>query len=359
MSLSIVIPTLNEQAHLGALLSQLRQQKKVALQIIVADGGSRDNTLHIAEQYDCIVCQCESGRAKQMNSGAKLAEGTFILFLHADSQFKDELVLYKAIQALDSQIAKESSSSIAGHFALRFLADKKEHRSAYHYYEGKTELNRTNTTNGDQGFLMLRAFFEELGGFDEGLPYLEDQKLAERIRKNGQWITLPGIVYSSARRFEEEGLARRMILSMIIMGLHDIGFEAFFREAPQLYRQQKQTGQLEIVPIFRLIDRLCLEAGLKETIINWYRVGAYSRDNTWQAFFLIDVILSRLLQRKIRSCLWAYDRVFEPLWNHALGNAIVACIMFSAINLLRVRYEIQWWREKKQPSLLSSLFQNR
>ncbi|MFT5173708.1 MAG: glycosyltransferase involved in cell wall biosynthesis, partial [Gammaproteobacteria bacterium] len=71
--LSIIIPSLNEESQLPALLTQLHRQTAVQLDIIVADGGSRDETETIAREFGTNFVSCGSGRGRQMNMGADCA----------------------------------------------------------------------------------------------------------------------------------------------------------------------------------------------------------------------------------------------------------------------------------------------
>ena len=85
-SLSIIIPTLNEEKCLGRTLSSLNLLKPSPMEIIVVDGGSKDETVNIAKNYDItLITSATKGRAIQMNDGAKLAKGDYLCFVHADT----------------------------------------------------------------------------------------------------------------------------------------------------------------------------------------------------------------------------------------------------------------------------------
>lgn len=325
--LSIIIPTLNEAEHLPALLDDLRQQQNISLEIIVGDGGSSDTTRSIAESFGVVFVTTKRGRGAQMNAATLQASGEHLLFLHADSRIDDTNLLNNAVGAL---MAKQSDHDrIAGHFRLRFMRTIERNAMAYRYAEEKTAFNRINTTNGDQGLLISREFFRYLGGYDESLPFLEDQRIAEKIRSEGKWNTLPGYLITSARRFEAEGFHRRYILMSMIMGLHTIGANEFFVRAPGVYKTQPETGKLLLSPFFYLIWRLMRERwGVDGSIRAFYHLGRYIRQNSWQMFFYIDVLMRKILGAGRYPFLKFHDRIFAQFTNFKVCNAFVGLCCF-------------------------------
>ena len=189
-------------------------------------------------------------------------------------------------------------------------------------------MNRVNTTNGDQGFLLSREFFRQLGGFDESLPFLEDQGLAEKIRAKGRWFTLPGTLQTSARRFESEGFHRRYILMSMMMGLYSIGEKDFFVRAPGVYRRQGETGRLCLSPFFRLIRTMISEWGISGSIRIFYRLGRYIRLHSWQMFFFIDVCLRSRLGAGRYPFLAFHDRILAPVTSFNLFDALTGLLCF-------------------------------
>lgn len=324
--LSIIIPTLNEAETLPFLLADLNRQQDIIIEIIIADGGSIDATRQIAAQLGAGFVQSEQGRGTQMNAAAKAATGKYLLFLHADSRIDDSCLLFNAVRFLQHH---QGETPLAGHFPLRFIRTMKRNNLAYRFAEEKTALNRVNTTNGDQGLLLSMAFFRRLGGFDESLPFLEDQRIAEKIRAQGRWLTLPGHLKTSARRFEAEGFHRRYILMSIMMGLHSIGEAGFFRQAPGVYRTQQETGRLLLAPFLSLLWRMILkEWGFRGTLCTFYRIGRYIRQNSWQLFFFCDVCLRSLLGKGSYPFLRFHDRFFAPCTDFAICNALVGAVSF-------------------------------
>ncbi|MDO9079875.1 MAG: TIGR04283 family arsenosugar biosynthesis glycosyltransferase [Desulfuromonadales bacterium] len=324
--LSIIIPTRNEAEQLPALLADLRRQQGVTLEIIVADGGSNDGTLAVVESFGVHALSTRPGRGAQMNAAAQRATSGTLLFLHADSRLDPPDLLHRALQALHA--AGQEGEQIAGHFPLRFIRTTAGNNLAYRYLEAKSALNRDNTTNGDQGFLLRRDFFNQLGGFSEDLPFLEDQGLAEKIRAQGRWITLPGELKTSARRFESEGFHRRYLLMSLMMGLYSIGEKDFFLRAPGVYKLQEETGKLCLSPIFHLNRTMLSEWGLAGTIRIFYRLGRYIRPNSWQLFFFLDVCLRPLPGRGRTPFLNFHDRIFAPLTNFRLFNVLAGLLCF-------------------------------
>ena len=318
IELSVIVPALDEAEVLPDLLADLHGQQGVRLEVLVADGGSFDATATLAAAAGARVIAAPRGRGAQMNAAARLARGPMLLFLHADSRLPDPHLLAGALHALET--AGREGTPVAGHFPLCFDRRTDRNRLGYRYLEEKSTLNREQTINGDQGLLLAAPFFARLGGFDESLPFLEDQRIAARIRACGRWLTLPGRLHTSARRFEAEGFHRRYLLMGLIMTMHSLGREEFFAQAPQVYRVQRQTGRLLLSPYFRLLRSLARHHwGLRGTGTTVLRLGGYLRVNLWQLFFFGDVLLRPLLgpgrspllglHERLRARLPARDRV--------------------------------------------------
>jgi hypothetical protein len=242
-----------------------------------------------------------------------------LLFLHADSRLPDPHLLARALRALEG--ASRTDANVAGHFPLCFDRRTDRNRLGYRYLEEKSTLNREQTINGDQGLLLAAPFFARLGGFDEGLPFLEDQRIAARIRRCGRWLTLPGRLHTSARRFETEGFHRRYLLMGLIMTMHSLGCEEFFAQAPGVYRVQRETGRVQLSPYCRLLRSLARHHwGLRTTGAILLRLGGYLRANLWQLFFFGDVLLNPWLGPGRSPLLGLHDRLCA--WLPARGRAV-------------------------------------
>jgi rSAM/selenodomain-associated transferase 2 len=325
--LAVVIPTLNEAAALPALLADLRAQQGVALQLVVADGGSNDGTRELAAQAGAEVVAAPRGRGAQMNAGARAARAPLLLFLHADSRFESNTQLREALEALQSRghgPLPQGPLPQAGHWPLRFARAQPGHDLFYRHLEAKTTLNRPGTVNGDQGLLIHADWLRELGGFDERLPFLEDARIAARIFEAGRFTVLPGRLTTSARRFEAEGTMRRYTLMALLMGLHAAGADELLANWPGLYATQDATGRLRLGPHLAYVRRALRAAGWKRAVETLWRAGRYSRQNAWQPFFWCDVAL----RRERRPWLRFHDRFLRPVTDNvvfdALGTILIA-----------------------------------
>ncbi len=85
MSVSIIVPVLNEAPLLRSFLAHLRERAAGA-EIIVADGGSSDGTVELARGSCDQLVVSERNRAIQMNAGARAAHGDILWFVHVDAE---------------------------------------------------------------------------------------------------------------------------------------------------------------------------------------------------------------------------------------------------------------------------------
>lgn len=341
--LSIIIPTLNEARTLPHLLMDIARQRDLDAEILIADGGSTDNTLQIARDQGLRLVQTDAGRGRQMNAAARQAQGSYLLFIHADSRLGTPYQLHRALNLLRD--TDGPGHRTAGHFPIRF--DIAHPALAYRYMSAKSALNRRHCQNGDQGLLLHRAFFDHLGGFDESLPFFEDFHIAERIHTRGHWITLPGVLRTSPRRFKSEGLGRRYLLMGLMVTAEAAQIPQFLREAPAVYPHQAGSQRLLMTPYFRLFADIARRRGLRGSWQALLRIGRLSRLHWWQCFFWLDVTLGL----KRRPCLRVYDRIIYPLTAHRLGDTMSGLLAWVVgMWLLRPYFRFQERADLKPPT---------
>ena len=200
--LSVVMPALNEAQGITAALTALAPLVLRGAQIIVADGGSSDNTVALAQAGGAAVIGSPPGRALQMNAGAQQASGELLLFLHADTLLPDQADALIA-QALtgSSRVWGRFDVTISGRSALlRVIAACMNLRSRW-----------TGIATGDQAIFMTRAAFEAVDGFPTQ-PLMEDIEISKRLLRLSRPACLRARVLTSGRRWEVRGVWRTVLL---------------------------------------------------------------------------------------------------------------------------------------------------
>jgi rSAM/selenodomain-associated transferase 2 len=293
--LSIIVPLLNEADMLPSLFATLVAQRGVRFELVLCDGGSHDDTLRRASEladasrFRVKIAEAPRGRGRQMNAGAVAAGADILLFLHADSVFDTNDALARSVSALRTGVAASGFDAVAGRFALSFRRQNAEPSLAYLFYEAKARLNRSDCIRGDQGFMLSRAFFRLLGGFDEQMPYLEDLRFVDSVASKGSWLLFPAGISTSARRFETEGLLERQVVNAIIVNCLIAGWPEFFSDLAGLYRFNSETGRLSLFPILDGIRKLLARQSTAWRRSFWNSTGHHVAANAWQPFFWLDV----------------------------------------------------------------------
>jgi rSAM/selenodomain-associated transferase 2 len=294
-SLSVVIPTLDEAETLPRLLQQLARQQGLHLQIVVADGGSQDQTLELARAHGAVRASTPRGRGAQMNAGRRHCSAPWLCFLHADSSVDDPHLLHRALETLrQARQDAQEQVPIAGHFPLRFDSTLEGGRRRFAFLEAKSRSNRRYTINGDQGLLIAASDFDRLGGFDDALPFMEDQRFSESLLgSGGRWLLLPGVLGTSARRFEREGASRRLLLMALMMLAEHGRVPGFLETAPDLYRAQREAEVLELAPFLQQFAHCIAALPWRERIATSARMARFAAANAWQLRTLAELTISR------------------------------------------------------------------
>lgn len=192
---SIVVPTVDEAATVGATLDAIGRLAG-AVEVIVVDAGSSDATVAVARSRGARVLCSERGRGAQMRAGAAEARGDVLWFLHADTRPPPDGV--EAIRA-----ALERDGAVAGSFEIVFDGDRAAAKFLTWLYP---RLRLIGLRYGDSGIFVRRDAYEAVGGF-KPYPIFEDLDLLSRLRRRGPIVLARGAVVSSSRRFEGRSFA--------------------------------------------------------------------------------------------------------------------------------------------------------
>ncbi|TLY17014.1 MAG: glycosyltransferase [Nitrospirae bacterium] len=218
MTITVVIPTLNEEAVLPRTLSLTAGLGFD--EMIVVDGGSHDRTREIVtalrvtrDASPVTLLTAPPGRAKQMNAGGTSSKGDVLLFLHADTSLPSD-----ARQAVER--ALEDPACVGGRFDLRFERD-----SGLGWLISRMMNLRSRWTGiatGDQAIFVRRSVFEQLGGYSD-LPIMEDVDFTRRLKRTGLIAALQSKVTTSYRRWDTRGPLRTILLMWTLRFLYWIG----------------------------------------------------------------------------------------------------------------------------------------
>ncbi|MEM0964705.1 MAG: TIGR04283 family arsenosugar biosynthesis glycosyltransferase [Verrucomicrobiota bacterium] len=204
--LAIVIPTLNEAANIPFTLASVREGWADA-EVVVADGGSTDDTGDLASAFGAKVCRdLPKSRGSQLRAGAREAgDVDWLLFLHADTRL-DEAAVEAAKAYMTSANARLAMFQLRFDDASRFLR----------FSAWWTRFDSVFTRFGDQGILVTRSAYEALGGF-RAIPLFEDVDLLRRARKTRPIDVLPASVTTSSRRFRTHGIWRQQLHNAVLL----------------------------------------------------------------------------------------------------------------------------------------------
>ena len=202
MKLSIIVPLLNEAQALPELLERLLPFVRGGSEVILADGGSEDASVAIAEGAGFTVVKASRGRARQMNAGATGATGQVFLFLHADTQLPvDAHACIEQALANGRHVWGRFDVRISGRpFMLRVVGCLMNLRSRV-----------SGIATGDQALFVTRTAFDSVGQFPDQ-PLMEDIELSKRLRSLSWPACIRQRVTTSGRRWETRGVWRTILL---------------------------------------------------------------------------------------------------------------------------------------------------
>ncbi len=213
--LSVVIASFNAADTIGATLASLSEATAaMSTEIVVADGGSTDSTIAIAQGAGAIVLPSAKGRGRQLGAGAKAARGRWLLFLHADT------VLEPFWSTTATTFMRVRSNLLrAGYF--RLVLDDKARGARRVERLANWRARNLGLPYGDQGLLMSRTLHDSLGGFSD-IPLMEDVDIVRRIGRE-KLVELPATATTSAERYKRDGYTVRPLRNVSLLCLYFMG----------------------------------------------------------------------------------------------------------------------------------------
>jgi rSAM/selenodomain-associated transferase 2 len=225
MSISIIIPTLNEEKQIGDLIQYLRNDPSFSnvSEILVVDGNSEDRTRSVARYHGVrVLVSPIRNRGKQMNLGATYARGSILYFLHADTYPPSGFA-----NKINDAVA---NGSRCGCFRLRF-------NWSHWFLKANSWFTRFNFRAfrfGDQSLFVERQLFSSINGYRENMKLFEDQDIVSRLKQACSFEVLPGYVVTSARKYRKNGPYRLQLVYFLLFVMFTLGFSQ--KSLEQTYR---------------------------------------------------------------------------------------------------------------------------
>lgn len=217
MRLSIIIPALNAANTLPLTLSALATTpgagQTAKVEIIVADGGSTDATVEIAEEARAVVVRAPRGRGHQLAAGALAASGEWLLFLHADTRPDPGWH-----EQVESFAGATDNMMRAGYFRFALDSTAPQARALERRVAWRARV--LGLPYGDQGLLMSRRLYEIVGGY-KSIPLMEDVDLVRRVgRQRLRAISVDFV--TDASKFSGQWRLRSL-RNLTVLGLYFLG----------------------------------------------------------------------------------------------------------------------------------------
>ena len=225
MLLSIIIPVLNEAERVGSLVRYLLENGGSAVaEILVVDGGSKDDTVRLAGETGATVLPCSvCSRAAQMNTGARAAKGDVLYFVHADT-------------LPPKTFAADIEAGLATGYAMGCYRYKFD--SPHFLLKINAFFNRFHflwCQGGDKTFYIRREIFFELGAYDEHYTIMEEYDFLRRAMPRYPLLIIPKYAIASSRKYIQNGWFRVQYANAVVFRMFRRGAEP--AEMKRVYRQ--------------------------------------------------------------------------------------------------------------------------
>ena len=237
---SVVIPTFNEEHYIESLLEEIHYQRKKLpydVEIIIVDGQSDDKTVEICNKFNTEIISSTRGRGIQLKRGGDFSNGPILIFLHADISIPKDMFSF-----IDENFYPDSDIAV---FRMRY----NENKLLFKFYSFFTRFDTVFSTFGDQGLVITKNKYNEIGGFSD-LPVMEDVEFFRRARKLGRINKFKNYITASTRKFRERGIIGTQLLSSLLIIKYLIGSDP--RKLYKIYYKEKEDEQESINHICKI-----------------------------------------------------------------------------------------------------------
>jgi len=198
VDVSVVIPVRDDAIALSRLLTQLRGLSPCALELIVVDGHSSDESARVAREAKAIVIETEAGRGRQLAAGVARAQGEWIWMLHADS----------GVTRAQLTLIRSQRVPGWGRFDVRFEPGIPGMVVVATLMNWRSRL--TGICTGDQGLFAHRRLLELAGGVPTQ-SLMEDIELSSRLKRLCRPVCSRVSLVASSRRWRRDGVLRTVV----------------------------------------------------------------------------------------------------------------------------------------------------
>lgn len=211
VSVSVVVPVYRDSEPLAAMLDATEW---AGAEVIVVSGADDSTVEAVRRRHrDLVWTKAPHGRARQMNAGAAIARGEWLVFLHADSR------LPRGWRAAIDDAARQGNVALG---CFRFALDSRSWFARAIELGVRARVAIAGLPYGDQALFVRRSRFNGTGGFAD-LPIMEDVDLVRRMRREGTLFRSKMPVVTSARRWERDGWVRRTARHLMLIALYFCG----------------------------------------------------------------------------------------------------------------------------------------
>lgn len=216
--ISVIIPTLTEEKLIQRAKEIFTNElcEEYSLELIVSDGGSKDSTTHIAQQFADVIVQHTATRRQTIsegrNRGAEIAGGETLVFINADTIPAEPRVFFKFVHDWTLYNGKYKNSNALACPVEVMPSERKWSDVLFHnFFNSYLKVLSLIGAGVGRGECQIvrKEVFNYVGGYKSLLIAGEDFELFNRVAKHNQISIINELlVYESPRRYRKFGYPR-------------------------------------------------------------------------------------------------------------------------------------------------------